>query len=54
VDDSLLANTRDKNATKRIGDIRCALHNKLRPNDFMPPIQLRSSEDLQAVLGSGE
>ena len=55
-DDNLLAGTRDKNVMKRIGDIlvRCALYNKLQPNDCMPPIQLRSSEDLQPVLGSGE
>jgi hypothetical protein len=53
-DDNLLASTRDKNATKRIGNIRCALYNKLQPNDCMPLIQLRSSKDLQPVLGSGE
>ena len=43
--DNLLASMRDKNATKRMGDIRCALYNKLRLNDCMPPIQLRSSEE---------
>jgi hypothetical protein len=42
----ILASTRDKNATKRIGYIRCAVYNKLRPNNCMPPIQLRFSEDL--------
>ena len=53
-DDNLLASTRDKNATKRIGDIRCALYNKPRPDDCMPPIQLRSSKDLKPVLSSRE
>ena len=49
-DDNLLASTRDKNVIKRIGDVRCALYNKLRPNNCMPPIQLRSSKDLQAMF----
>jgi hypothetical protein len=50
-EDNLLAGTRDKNATKRIGNVRCVLYNKLRPNgDCMPPIQLRSSEGLQPVF----
>jgi hypothetical protein len=53
-DDNPLASTRDKNAMKRMGDIGRALYNKLRPNDCMPSMQLRSSEDLQPVLGSRE
>jgi hypothetical protein len=35
--------TKDENlnATKRIGDIRCALYKKLRSNDCMPPDPVR-------------
>ncbi len=46
VDNKLLASMRDKNMTKGMGDIRYALYNKLRLNDCMPPIWLRSSKDL--------
>ena len=48
--ETLLAVTRDKDATKGIGNIGCALYNNLRLNESMPPVQLRPGEDLEPVL----